>query len=351
MSYGTVQAEKMTTESGYSLGAGNASSFKNRIINGAMTIDQRNAGASVAIPNAVTTYTVDRWNILETGSMAFSAQRSTTAPSGFTNSLLITTTTSAVPGADERCQLVQRIEGSNVADLGWGTANAKAVTLSFWIRSSLTGQFGGSLQNGNQNRSYPFAFTISAANTFEYKTITSPGDTTGTWNTNTDTGIQVNFDLGMGSNILGTAGSWSGSDFRGATGDVRLSGTNGATLFITGVQLEVGTVATSYDFRSIITELSLCQRYYYQSSGGSIAMVGQTYSQNSVDGLYMPYPFPSVMRVAPTSTILGGTNGGSPANIQMYESYPTNVVINLRSTGGTTSVFWVGATLRSSAEL
>jgi hypothetical protein len=244
--------------------------FKNRIINGAMVIDQRNAGASVSITGGSTTYTVDRWAIFENGSMAFSAQRSTTAPTGFINSLLVTTTTGAAAGADDRSQLFQRIEGFNTADLNWGTANAKTVTLSFWVRSSLTGQFGGSLQNSNQDRSYPFSFTISSANTFEYKTITIAGDTSGTWLTDNSTGIQVLFDLGMGSNLLGTAGAWASADYRGATGDTKLSGTTNATLYLTAIQLEVGSTATSFDYRPYGTELALCQRYYQKSYEYSI---------------------------------------------------------------------------------
>ena len=330
----------------------NASStfaFKNRIINGDMTIDQRNAGASVTPTSGQ--FSVDRWACYLTQASKFTIQRSTTAPEGFTNSLLITSSSAYSVTSSDFFLLNQAIEGFNIADLGWGTANAQPVTLSFRVRSSLTGTFGGSLTNSANNRSYPFTYTISSANTYETKTITIAGDTSGTWLTDNGAGIKVWFGLGVGSTNSGTAGAWAGSAFYSATGATSVVGTNGATFYITGVQLEKGSTATSFDYLPYTTELLLCQRYYYQSSGGSIAMVGQTYSQNSVDGLYMPYPFPAVMRTAPTSTILGGTNGGSPANIQMYESYPTNVVINLRSTGGTTSVFWVGATLRSTAEL
>ena len=237
--------------------------FKNRIINGDMVIDQRNNGASLAIPNAASTYTLDRWEALETGSMAFSVQRSTTVPSGagFVNSVLITTTTAAAPASGSRSQFAQYIEGFNVADLRWGTANAQPVTLSFWVRSSLTGQFGGAFQNATQDRSYPYSYTISAANTWEYKTVTIPGDTTGTWNTTNGRGVCVYFDLGMGSDLLGPAGAWVGADDRGATGDVRLSETNGATFFLTGVQLEKGQTATSFDVLPYSTELQLCRRY------------------------------------------------------------------------------------------
>lgn len=281
--------------------------FKNRIINGNMVIDQRNAGASVNISNNTMTYTADRWAIFENGSMAFSAQQSTTAPTGFINSLLVTTTTSASAGSTDRSQLEQRIEGLNISDLGWGTANAKTITLSFWIRSSLTGQFGGAIQNYNGSRAYPFSFTINSANTFEYKTITIVGDTSGTWLTTNGIGLAVIFDLGMGSSLLGTAGAWSSSDFRGATGDTKLSGTLNATLYLTGVQLEVGTQATAFSTAggSYGAELALCQRYYWKTtgtSGNGYAAVGAGgFLSTTSFSAFIPYPVQ--MRATPTFSI------------------------------------------------
>jgi hypothetical protein len=290
--------------------------FRNRIINGDMRIDQRNDGASLAITNNVMTYTVDRWAIFENASMAFSAQQSTTAPTGFVNSLLVTTTTAASAGSSDRSQLEQRIEGLNVGDLGWGTANAKTITLSFWIRSSLTGQFGGALQNNNGSRAYPFSFTINSANTFEYKTITIAGDTSGTWLTSNGIGLAVIFDLGMGSSLLGTAGAWSSSDFRGATGDTKLSGTLNATLYLTGVQLEVGSVATPFERRPYGTELTLCQRYYEKTAtNGNLIWTGDaTINQNYY--LSGQYVVPKRATATFTGTGTGGNsfNAGSPAD-------------------------------------
>ena len=281
---------------GVTVTADNYIGMRNRIINGDCRIDQRNGGASITLPDSTTTYTLDRWVAFENGSMVFSIQRSSTAPTSFTNSILITTTTGAAAGASDRSQVLQRIEGFNVADLGWGTANAKTVTLSFWIRSSLTGQFGGSLQNVNADRSYPFSFTISAANTFEYKTITISGDTTGTWATDNSTGIQLNFDLGMGSSLLGTAGAWVAADYRGATGDTKLSGTTGATLYITGVQLEVGSVATPFERRPYGTEILLCQRYF-QRAGQYATYAGRTDGTTTVR---IGIPLNTYLRASPT---------------------------------------------------
>ena len=241
----------------------NASSnfgFKNRIINGAMVIDQRNAGASVVPTNA--SYGVDRWQYSLSQTSKLTAQQSSTAPAGFTWSNLITSSSAYSVGASEVFLFRQRIEGFNVADLGWGTASAQTVTLSFWVRSSLTGTFGGAIRNDNQDRSYPFSYTINSANTFEQKTVVISGDTTGTWLTNSGTGVEVNFSLGAGSTLSNTAGSWYAGSFASTTGATSVVGTNGATFYITGVQLEKGSTATSFDYRPYGTELALCQRYF-----------------------------------------------------------------------------------------
>ena len=239
--------------------------FKNRIINGAMVIDQRNAGASVTPTNAQ--YLVDRFFASLTQASKFTAQRSTTTATGFINSLLITSSSAYSVLTGDTFLIAQSIEGFNVSDLAWGTANAQTVTLSFWVRSSLTGTFGGALTNAGQNRSYPFSYTISSANTFEYKTVTITGDTTGTWATDNSTGITVRFGLGSGSTYSGTAGAWAAGNFVQPTGSVSVVGTNGATFYITGVQLEKGSTATSFDYRPYGTEFALCQRYYEVGTG------------------------------------------------------------------------------------
>jgi hypothetical protein len=240
--------------------------FKNRIINGAMVIDQRNAGASVT-PTS-TGYTLDRWIASVAQSSKFSVQQnagSVTPPSGFTNYLGVTSLSAYSVISSDFFTLQQRIEGFNVADLGWGTADAKTVTLSFWVRSSLTGTFGGALRNSAGDRSYPYTYTISSANTWEQKSVTIVGDTTGTWLTNNGIGIVLSFGLGVGSTLSGTAGAWASGNFVSATGATSVVGTSGATFYITGVQLEKGSTATSFDYRPFGTELQLCQRYYEKS--------------------------------------------------------------------------------------
>jgi hypothetical protein len=258
MPYGTVNADLMTTSDGVS--SSGLYGFKNRIINGAMVIDQRNAGAS-GTPTS-SGYSLDRWNLSLSVASKFSFQQSTTAPTGFSNSLLFTSLSSYSVGAGDLFLANQWIEGFNTADLMWGTANAKTVTLSFWVRSSLTGTFGGALNNGSSDRTYPFSYTISSANTFEYKTVTIAGDTSGTWLTTNGRGLGVWFSLGAGSTYSGTAGAWASANVYQPTGATSVVGTNGATFYITGVQLEKGSTATSFDYRPYGTELQLCQRYY-----------------------------------------------------------------------------------------
>jgi hypothetical protein len=274
MAYGVVNADKMTTSDGVS--SSGLYGFKNRIINGAMVIDQRNAGASVT-PTA-SAYTLDRWEAGLSVTSKFSVQRSTTAPSGFINSLLVTSTSAYTVGAGEIFVLTQFIEGYNVADMGFGTANASTFTLSFWVRSSLTGTFGGSLQNSGRTRSYPFTYTISSANTWEQKSITVTGDTTGTWLTDNGRGLNVIFSLGAGSTFSGTANAWATANYYSATSATSVVATNGATFYITGVQLEKGSTATSFDYRPYGTELALCQRYY---ESGFMTCTSYTNAANS----------------------------------------------------------------------
>jgi hypothetical protein len=291
--------------------SGGAFSFKNRVINGDMRIDQRNAGASVSIPDDTTTYTVDRFAIYENTSGALSAQQDSSAPTGFNNSLKITVTTADASIADnDRALFRQRLEGFNVADLGFGTANAKTVTLSFWVRSSLTGTFGGSLMNGASDRSYPFSYSISVADTWEQKSVTIAGDTTGTWLTTNGIGLQVNWSLAAGTNDAGTAGAWVGATKRGVTGQVQVISTLNATWFITGVQLEVGSVATPFERRPFGTELALCQRYYYKilASGTSYSNFAISYNASTTDAFGITF-FPVTMRTRPTAVEQSGTAG------------------------------------------
>jgi hypothetical protein len=282
--------------------------FKNRIINGAMVIDQRNAGASVT-PTTTNTYVLDRWLTSLSASSKYSVQQnagSVTPPTGYINYLGCTSLSAYTVGAAENFCIQQKIEGLNVADLAWGTASAATVTLSFWVYSSLTGTFGGSVRNNNQTRAYPFTYTISSANTWTQASVTIAGDTTGTWLTTNGTGINVVFSLGTGSTLSGTAGAWAATNYNSATGAVSVVGTNGATWYITGVQLEKGSTATSFDYRPYGTELMLCQRYYYKTglTAFSPLFTGSCQSTTGARGI-LQLPVPT--RTAPTSITVGGS--------------------------------------------
>jgi hypothetical protein len=278
--------------------------FKNRIINGAMVIDQRNAGASVTPTSSA--YTLDRWSLVITQASKLSAQQnagSVTPPVGFKNYLGATSLSAYSVSASDYFLLYQGIEGFNVADLQWGTANARTVTLSFQVYSSLTGTFGGSLVNAGFNRSYPFTYTVSSANTWTSISVTIAGDTSGTWATDNTQGIRLYFGLGVGSTNSGTAGAWAGAQYLSATGATSVVGTNGATFYITGVQLEKGSTATSFDYRPFGTELVLCQRYALKYNTDAIvyAFIGAGYATTTTNA-NISLPLPVQMRSAPTVT-------------------------------------------------
>jgi hypothetical protein len=307
MPYGTLNADTITNSNGLS---GNAigPGFKNRIINGDMRIDQRNAGASVSTTTTGSTvYTLDRWSYAVSAASKFTIQQSTTAATGFVNSALVTSSSAYTVLTNDYFVVSQFIEGTNVADLAWGTANAKTVTLSFWVRSSLTGTFGGALQNSAQNRAYPFTYAISAANTWEQKSITISGDTSGTWLTDTGAGIRLRFGLGVGTTYSGTAGAWAGAQYFSATGATQVVATNGATFYVTGVQLEVAPSATSFDYRPFGTELALCQRYYFKIKPGSPGYYTTLFSYVTNSDSYGGVSFPVPMRIAPTALEQTGT--------------------------------------------
>jgi len=280
--------------------------LKNRIINGAMVIDQRNAGASVSATTS--SWSVDRWQAYASQTSKYTIQQSSTAPTGFANSLLVTSSSAYSVTSTDIFFIRQIIEGYNIADLGFGTANAKTITLSFWVRSSLTGTFGGALTN-DSNRAYPFTYTISAANTWEQKTVTLTADTSGTWGSTNNAGLAVIFSFGAGSTRQGTAGAWTGTNYYGATGETSIVGTNGATFYITGVQLELGTSATPFERRLYNQELANCQRYCYvintDASQGYTNGYGFYATTNSVA---MSLPIPQPMRSTPSISLVGTTN-------------------------------------------
>jgi hypothetical protein len=303
---GTTSASTPST-TGYASVA-NTFGFKNRLINGAMVISQR--GTSAVTQTTTPAYTVDRWNIYGTVTSKYTAQQNSgavTPPAGYINYLGIVSSSAYTVGTSERYEIRQAIEGLNVADLAWGTASAATVTLSFWVRSSLTGTFGGIIQNNANDRTYPYTYTISTANTWEQKTVTIAGDTSGTWLTTNSVGIYVQFSMGAGATYSGTAGAWTGTaNIFSATGAVQIVATNAATWYVTGVQVEKGSTATSFDYRPYGTEYQLCQRYYQQVNNTAGVELGVgLFTAQSATLAYANYFWVVPLRASPTCAITG----------------------------------------------
>ena len=294
--------------------AGSPYGFKNRIINGGMVIDQRNAGANTLPTNS---YTLDRWNgIAYVGSSPtakFTVARnlgSVTPPSGFTNYLGITVSTAYSSWASgDFFNMVHYIEGYNIADFDWGKTTAKSVTLSFWVRGSVIGNYSVALRNYDANRAYATTYTINVANTWEYKTITIPGETTGTWYTDNNRGIELNFDLGRHSSYeTSSPNTWNTAGSIRVASTVRLLDTQNANLYITGVQLEKGSTATSFDYRPYGTELFLCERYFqvFANNGtGQPISFGSYFSSTNFMGYFS---LRTKMRTDPTLYQTTGTS-------------------------------------------
>ena len=330
---------------GSTIGAGNATGMKNHIINGGMVVDQRNAGASVntTLTNA---YTVDRWRYGASQTSKFTVQQnagSVTPPTGFTKYLGVTSSSAYSVSSSDYFRIAQAVEGFNIADLGWGTANAKTITLSFLARSSLTGTFGGALVNANNNRSFPFTYTISSANTWEQKAVTITGDTTGTWATDNTVGIQLQFGLGVGTTYSGTAGAWAAGLYVSATGATSVVGTSGATFYVTGVQLEEGNAATSFEFRPYGTELVLAQRYYQQIKGaGRHFIAGNGSVSQCFPTMYLRVTMRDTCSFSFSSlshfTIEGLTGGGQSIATGLSLNAATLDTVTIQaSSGGSTS--------------
>lgn len=314
----------------------------NKIINGDMRVDQRDGTATINATSV--TYNVDRWlgrGVASAG--VFTLAQDTTSPANFTNSLKATVTTadsSIASGSSYRIQ--QMVEGYNMADLNWGTSDAQSVTLSFWVRSSVTGTFGGSVANGDFNRFNVFSYTISVADTWEYKTVTITGDTSGTWPTDNSLSLRLNFSLGAGSTLLAAAGSWGASTKEGVTGQTNVIATNSATFYVTGVQLQTGSGASNFEYLQYSDQLQLCQRYYYQwntTSANNFLMFAMGVGTTA---LYGDVKFPTTMRSNPSSITFGSGWGWwlggaltTISTIAIAESGTTSVTLNCTTTGVT----------------
>ena len=350
----TPLIDKITTSvANTSLGAGDASIMKNRIINGSMNISQYNGTSSVT-PTANGTYVIDRWSARLTQASKYSTQQlSSSPPIGFNNYLGITSLSAYSVGSTDYFSIEQSIEGFNFQDLGFGTVNAKTFTLSFQVYSSLTGTFGGVFYNYSGTRCYPFSYTVSSANTWTTISITVAGDTTGTWNTGNAGACTVSFGLGAGSSVSGTAGSWGGTLYRSVTGATSVVGTNGATFYITGVQLEVGSSATGYEYVNYQTSLANCQRYFWKMSGNSggnaTFAAGQVYNSTDVRAvLTNPVPMRTNTTVSFTGSNFAYANAGSVKTLGTLNAADQTAQTALLYSGAGTTIaiqgqaaFWV----------
>jgi hypothetical protein len=286
----------------------------NRIINGDMSVDQRNLGLS----GSGNGYTIDRWQYaVSAGGIAkgtwSQAANTTPVAGGFPYYLYWQNTAAGAPGATDYHGLMQVIEADMISDFMWGQPSAQPVTLSFWAMSSMTGAFGGSIINnfGQTLRCYPFSFSLPTANTWTHFSITIPGDTSaGNWTLQGNTGaLCVFFSLGAGTSRVGAANAWTSSQFMAPTGSVSVSQTNGALLAITGVKLEIGSTATPFNHQQLALKLAPCQRYYQSITG--LAVTG--YAQAASAVMFHSAIFPT-MRAAPTVVYSqGGTNSNSGA--------------------------------------
>jgi len=337
---GTAGIADDTAVNGFTPTASNMAG-RNRIINGDMRIDQRNAGAAVTATDGG--YQIDRCQTFtESADGVFTVQRVADAPAGFINSAKITVTTAdASIGASQRYLFVQNIEGFNAADLGFGATGASTVTLSFWAKSSITGTFGGSLLNSSFNRAYPFNYSISTANTWEYKTVTIAGDTSGTWAKDSSVGFRLMFGIGVGSGLAGPVNTWSASSYYQPTGSVNLISTLNATLNITGVQLEAGSVATPFEHVDYSEMLRRCQRYFISYGGTGVYERIGTSLNNATNNSITMFTFPVEMRSIPT---FGYTAVG---NFGLYDGQNVITVTGFSIDSPSTKVCTVGVGVAS----
>lgn len=245
-----------------SVQSGGWTGFRNRIINGAMVIDQRYVGSANTVGGA--SYVLDRWMGSNATDGTITIQQVADAPTGFYNSMKFTVGTADTSiGSTQYCYFRQPIEGYNLLDLDFGLSTAKTVTLSFWVKSSVNGLFSGNLASTNHDRCSCFTYTINQANTWEYKTVTITGDTTGTWNKTNGIGAYLHFCLATGTTYQqSVTNTFQAGTYLGYTGTTNLLATSGNTFQITGVQFEKGSTASSFEYRPYGTEKLLCMRYF-----------------------------------------------------------------------------------------
>jgi len=311
----------MTNAVALAQGASNNVTMRNRIINGAMVINQR---YGTTAQTGVGGYVTDRFQVLNQSAGTVNAQTVTTAPAGFTYSTQLTVgTADNAVGSTDSVIFYQILEGYNIADFNWGTANAKTVTLSFWVYSSLVGTYSGSLVDNSGSVSFPFNYTISTANTWTQITQTITGPVSGTFGSTNNVGFYLEFSLMTGSSFQGTPNAWSAGNLRGTSSQVNWMATSGNTWLITGVQLEAGTTASPFEYRQYGTELSLCQRYclVWDYAVSPVRLFGWN---NTTSVGVVNLPIPVTLRSPPTGVTV--TNASTMAYYASGTSYTVSSV-------------------------
>jgi hypothetical protein len=264
----------------------------NMVVNGGMTVAQR--GTSFTSPSNI--YTLDRWFSTDNTGASVTVSQDSDAPNGFTNSAKITVNTPDTSLAtNSACLLRQNIEGVNFSQCSFGSGSAKDITISFWVKSSITGQYSVAINNSSYDRSYVTGYTVSSANTWEYKSVKIAGDTSGTWLTSFSIGAAIHFPVAVEAGKVTSGDAWTSGFNYGVTGQVNFVGTSGATFQITGVCLNVGDSAIDFPHESYGETLAKCERYF------QLDFRTGYYLEGNNSGKYVGFNFPE-MRAAPTAT-------------------------------------------------
>ena len=274
---------------------------RNMVINGNFSVFQRGTSATTVSGNDI--FAADRFKGWANGGGTFTVEQSTDVPNNefeFSAKLTNTATDSSVAAGDNY-RWATDLEGYTVSRLAYGHSDAKAVTLSFWVKSSLTGTYCGALYSVTASRHYIYEYTISSANTWEKKTITvSSGDTTGSWNRTNGNGLRVYWGFGSGTTYQGTAGAWTAGEKWETSSQAAWIGSASATFYITGVQLEVGETATPFEHEDYGTTLKKCKRYYQVYDN----IQGMTLHCYNTSHAYTSIQYPDgIMRATPTATV------------------------------------------------
>jgi hypothetical protein len=331
-------------------------------INGSMEVSQENGIGAVTVLNT-NKHVNDGWFVNSSGVQNLVCKQEPGAPAGLLNSLSVTPvgTANPSPAATDFAVITQRIEGWRAARLAWGTASAKPITIGFWVNASRSGLFSGSATNPPAfDRGYIFTFTITTPLVWEYKTVTIPGDTTGTWKKDNTAGVQLNFTLMAGSNQQAAAGAWAGAFKFGATGTTNGVAAITDVFYLTGVVVLPGIEAPSAERSPLIMrpydqELLTCKRYFHKINFASSEYIANLQAFSAIQTSGRLFDFPVEMRTAPAATASGNANFSiqAPAGnfvcnalgtaVSTVGTWATNISVPTGLTAGQSVVFFANS--------